>query len=113
MAKQKIGSRSKSGLAQKAQKNGAARKTRAPLPQTNTKQVDVISLLSRPQGATIAAIMKSTGWQQHSVRGFFAGIVRKKLGLVLESEKKDGADRIYRIVPSKPGSKNSNHRETA
>ncbi len=112
MAKQKIGSRSKSGLAQKAQKNSASGKSQAPLLQTNTKQVGVINLLSRAQGTTISAIMKSTGWQQHSVRGFLAGVVRKKLGLALESEKKEGADRIYRIVPSKPGSKN-NDREAA
>ncbi len=45
--------------------------------------------------------MKGAGWQQHSVRGFFAGVVRKKLGLTLESEKGDG-DRIYRIVAGKP-----------
>jgi hypothetical protein len=63
----------------------------------NTKQANVIALLSRPQGTTIATIMQETGWQQHSVRGFFAGAVRKKLGLTLDSEKLDG-ERVYRIV---------------
>jgi hypothetical protein len=68
--------------------------------RANSKQARVLALLRGANGATIATVMRTTGWQPHTVRGFFAAVVRKKLGLRLESEKTDG-ERVYRIVASK------------
>lgn len=59
-----------------------------------------MTMLRRKEGTTVTAIMKTTGWQKHSVRGFFTGVVRKKLGLNLVSEKSDG-NRVYRIADGK------------
>jgi Protein of unknown function (DUF3489) len=86
--------------AKSAAKVVAPQKASQSKPRSNSKQEQVLDLLRRPEGVTIAAIMKTTGWQQHSVRGFFAGVVRKRLSLKLESEKADG-ERVYHIVATK------------
>ena len=71
---------------------GACPRTRA-----GTKNAQVVAMLQDRAGTTIAAIMAATGWQQHSVRGFLAGVVRKTLGLNLVSEPGEGG-RVYRII---------------
>ena len=57
---------------------------------SESKQARVIEMLQSPKGATIEAMMKATGWQQHSVRGFLAGVVRNPLKLTLDTDKVDG-----------------------
>jgi len=64
--------------------------------KSNSKQDKILALLQRPKGATLDILVKETQWQKHSVRGFLAGTVRKKLKLPLISEKIDGI-RTYRI----------------
>ena len=69
-----------------------------PRTRDNSKQARVIAMLKRPEGATIAQICETTGWQAHTVRGTFAGAFKKKLGLTITSSKESGTERIYRIV---------------
>jgi Protein of unknown function (DUF3489) len=78
----------------KATKASAGRRT------PNSKQNQIVTLLRQPKGATLDVLVKTTGWQKHSVRGFLAGTVRKKLKLPLISEKVDGI-RTYRIGASR------------
>jgi len=67
-------------------------------PKPGTKQALLIELLGRENGATIAEISKATGWQPHSVRGAISGTLKKKLGLVIASDKVEGRGRVYRIA---------------
>ena len=69
-------------------------------PRADTKSCRIVAMLRAPTGATITAIMIATDWQQHSVRGFLAGVVRKKLGLNLVSEQTE-TGRVYRIKDGK------------
>ena len=68
--------------------------------KSDSKQDRIVALLQRPEGATLDVLVKETKWQKHSVRGFLAGTVRKKLKLPLLSEKIDGV-RNYRIGTAK------------
>src|SRR5437016_3488534 len=79
-----------------------------------SKQSRVIAMLQSPAGATIAAMMQATGWQQHSVRGFLTGVVRKRLKLKLGSKKVDGT-RVYRVASGdsgKPSTRRSKHQSS-
>jgi hypothetical protein len=71
--------------------------------RSDTKHARIITMLRAPAGATLASIITATEWQPHSVRGFLAGVVRKKLGLNLVSEQTDKG-RIYRIKDGKASS---------
>jgi len=81
-----------------------ARNRKAPAPQpkaaqrSNSKQARAIAMLRAPEGATIAQISKAFDWQPHTVRGFLAGALKKKLGLTIKSEKIEGGQRVYRIA---------------
>jgi len=68
-----------------------------PKTRENSKQAVVIQMLQRPSGATINEICEATEWQSHTVRGFFAGALKKKLGLSITSVKDTGASRVYRL----------------
>ncbi len=75
----------------------AGQRQQTPERRDGTKQAQVLAMLQTPNGATIEKIAAVTGWQHHSVRGFFAAVIRKRLGLDLVSEP-SAKGRIYRIV---------------
>jgi hypothetical protein len=72
-------------------------KAKAAKPGQSSKSAHVIALLKKSKGATLAELMKATGWQAHSVRGFLSGTLRKKMGLKVESAKRGEGERVYSI----------------
>ena len=101
-SKPKAAARSTSRSTSKSRTRTSSSKTAM---RPDTKHARIIAMLRTPTGTTIAAIMTATHWQQHSVRGFLAGVVRKKLGLNLVSEQTDQG-RVYRIKDGKASSAN-------
>jgi hypothetical protein len=93
-------------IAQRSTKSASRKRSAAVMPKPNTKpstkHARIVAMLSSPAGATVARMMAATDWQQHSVRGFLAGVVRKKLGLNLVSELTDKG-RVYRLKDSHAG----------
>jgi Protein of unknown function (DUF3489) len=98
MARSKTKSSQRNKLAKQSQTNAKKKPSRASNSRSGTTKHDrVLDLLRAKGGTTIAAITKATGWQPYSVRGFLAGVAKKKLGFSLSSEKTD-AGRVYRII---------------
>ena len=79
-------------------KGKSPQKDKQPRTRTGSKQAKLIELLKRPNGATIEEIVKKLEWQPHTVRGAFAGALKKRLGLDVTSEKLEGRGRVYRIA---------------
>jgi len=86
-------------------KKTVARKTPSPKAastKSHTKQDQLLALLRRPQGTTIEHAAKTLDWQPHSVRGIISGVLKKRLGLTITSEKEDGG-RVYRVAAAESG----------
>ena len=81
-------------------KPGKATRAKIASARPGTKAARVLDLLKRPGGVTLKGLMKATGWQAHSVRGFLSGTLRKKMGTPVESFQSDAGERAYRL-PSK------------
>jgi Protein of unknown function (DUF3489) len=80
----------------KGGKQAAGKQARPHRGHRNTKATQVIALLKQPSGASLKSLMKATGWQAHSVRGFLSGHLHKKLGLRVKSFKRNG-ERVYAV----------------
>jgi hypothetical protein len=79
----------------KAPKKAKAAKTEGV--REGSKTATVVALLERKGGATLAEVMKTTGWQTHSVRGFISGTLGKKMGRTVESTRREDGERVYQL----------------
>jgi hypothetical protein len=75
-----------------------ARSTKPTTARDGSKKAQVLDLIKRPEGATLKDIMAVTGWQAHSVRGFISGSLTKKMGIKIESLKREDGDRAYKVA---------------
>jgi len=98
MSKASTTARTKKPTRTKRATKPKAAATKAGTPRAESKQAQLIAMLKRPEGATIAEVVETLAWQPHTVRGAIAGALKKKLGLKIESEKVDPRGRVYRVI---------------
>ena len=89
--------RTKSAKKPKAAKRAHKGAQKATAARVGSKTAKVLDLLKRSEGASMKELLKATGWQAHSLRGFLSGTIRKKLGLTVTSAKTEGGERSYSI----------------
>ena len=97
-----IQKRDADGGAQSPAKKGpsaqnALQSSKVPRARANSKKAGILALLQRRGGATLEELMSATGWQAHSLRGFISGAIGKKMGLAVESAKRQDGGRVYAI----------------
>ena len=88
----------KAGPAKKAPKAKDGAPGARPVARDGSRKAEMLALLQRPGGATLAELMTTSGWQAHSVRGFLSGTIGKKMGLKVDSAKREGGTRVYSIT---------------
>ena len=89
--------KARSALKAKGTLKGAKGVGNAGLVREGSKAATVLDLLKRPGGASMKELLKATGWQPHSVRGFLSGAIRKKMAIEVTSAKSDDGERTYSV----------------
>ena len=90
--------KAKAAVPKEAKARKAAKPAKeATTPRPASKGAKVLELISRAKGATLAELMQVTGWQAHSIRGFISGNLGKKMGLTVESAKREDGERVYSL----------------